>query len=246
MPYAKNSELPASIREALPAAAQSTFRSILNNALKQYGADKDGEEKSFATAWAGLKNAGWSKKDGKWVHTKKAELPFMRLVKQEVPQRYTLGIVYEPNVYDAHDDWATAEDIEHTCWTFMRKLQGQTDVTKFSADLLAAVIKTLSEETTVRLDVTDLWDEVTKVAGTVRDMHDEHDDDYGEVVENYIAAVDFTIDEELVRKGTWLLGVIWDESYFHKIQNGERTGYSMGGRARRLLDESIEEMSGDA
>lgn len=64
MPYARNADLPDSIRNALPAEAQSTFRTIVNNALKQYDGD---ESRAFATAWAALRRAGWNKgESGKW------------------------------------------------------------------------------------------------------------------------------------------------------------------------------------
>lgn len=64
MPYEKNAELPESVRNVLPAEAQTTFRKIVNNALDQYEGD---ESRAFATAWSGLRKAGWTKgKDGKW------------------------------------------------------------------------------------------------------------------------------------------------------------------------------------
>lgn len=69
MPYASNAELPAAVRSALPAAGQSTWRTIFNAADKQY---PDDEEKAFATAWAGLRRAGWSKaSDGTWHKVEK-------------------------------------------------------------------------------------------------------------------------------------------------------------------------------
>ena len=65
MPYVSNSELPNSIKQVLPEEAQSTFRAIVNSALTQYKGD---DTKAFATAWAGLRRAGWEKnKEGKWI-----------------------------------------------------------------------------------------------------------------------------------------------------------------------------------
>lgn len=63
MPFASNSELPSSVRDALPKEAQDVFRSVANKELEQ-GAS---EESAFAQAWTAVKN-GWEKnKEGEWV-----------------------------------------------------------------------------------------------------------------------------------------------------------------------------------
>ena len=50
------------------------------------------------------------------------------------------------------------------------------------------------------------------------------------VVETWIAKADFEIDGEAVRKGTWLMTMeVTDESVWAGIENGEITGFSMGG-----------------
>lgn len=68
MPYERNSDLPTTVRDALPVEAQTVFRTIVNNALEQY----DDEGKAFATAWAGLRRAGWERdNDGKWRKVEK-------------------------------------------------------------------------------------------------------------------------------------------------------------------------------
>src|SRR5262245_30081096 len=38
-------------------------------------------------------------------------------------KRYTLGVVYEPDVKDTHGEFAKAEDIEKAAWSFMIRLQ---------------------------------------------------------------------------------------------------------------------------
>lgn len=69
MPYERNADLPAAVRRVLPEEAQTIFRESVNNALEQYGGD---EAKAFATAWAGLRRAGWSRgEDGKWHKVEK-------------------------------------------------------------------------------------------------------------------------------------------------------------------------------
>ena len=63
--------------------------------------------------------------------------------------------------------------------------------------------------------------------------HKEWPDDLGDIVECYCAPVDMQIDDNLITKGTWLLGAVWSESMFQKIEANEITGYSMGGTGQR-------------
>lgn len=63
MPYQRNSDLPDSVRSALPKDAQTRFREVVNSAL----ARGLSESKAFASAWTAVKN-GWEKDtDGEWV-----------------------------------------------------------------------------------------------------------------------------------------------------------------------------------
>mgnify|MGYP002075614420 FL=1 len=52
------------------------------------------------------------------------------------------------------------------------------------------------------------------------------------VVESWIAKADFTLNQEPVQKGTWLMTVeIANNDIWNKIEKGEITGFSMGGVA---------------
>lgn len=52
------------------------------------------------------------------------------------------------------------------------------------------------------------------------------------LVESYIAPVDFELNGVAVKKGTWVMTTkIHDDVLWGKIQNGEITGYSVGGTA---------------
>jgi len=62
MPYAKNSELPSSVKDALPSEAQSVFRRAFNQSFK----DGKSEESAFRIAWSAVKN-GYKKENDKWV-----------------------------------------------------------------------------------------------------------------------------------------------------------------------------------
>lgn len=65
LPYATPSELPETVRSALPREAQEIFIAAFNSAYDESGGD---EETSMETAWAAVKRAGYEKReDGAWV-----------------------------------------------------------------------------------------------------------------------------------------------------------------------------------
>jgi len=68
-------------------------------------------------------------------------------------------------------------------------------------------------------------------------MHKDWSDDIGDIVESYVAPADMRLGDSIVKKGTWLLGVVWSPEYWEKVKKGEITGFSMGGRARRIPNE---------
>lgn len=137
-------------------------------------------------------------------------------------RRYTLGVVYEPDIVDTQGDFAKAEDIEKAAWDYMLRLQ----VVVKSAE---AVLSALSESNEAEIDVTEL---VEKGAG-LDDQHLQVSHEVGTVVESYIAPTDMEINGQKVAKGSWLLGVVWTPEMFDKIKKGDRTGLSMYGKAVR-------------
>lgn len=57
------------------------------------------------------------------------------------------------------------------------------------------------------------------------------------VLESYIAPVDFLLNGETIRAGTWLLAVrIVDDTLWESVKKGDFTGFSIGGDAIRLPD----------
>lgn len=72
MPYDRNADLPDSVRDALPEAAQTVYRKAFNDAWDQYSDPEDRrgsatrEETAHRVAWAAVKKS-WEKKDGRWV-----------------------------------------------------------------------------------------------------------------------------------------------------------------------------------
>jgi cation transport regulator len=55
MPYARNEDLPPSVRDHLPPHAQDIFRAAFNSAHDEYRDDPRGEEIAFRVAWAAVK-----------------------------------------------------------------------------------------------------------------------------------------------------------------------------------------------
>lgn len=157
-----------------------------------------------------------------------------RFIAKSDKKYYTLGIVYEPDTVDSQGDFADADEIEKACWNFMRRLQGQDTLTKAALLVLEEVIKAAESGESVRLDITDAYEAVQKRG--LNDMHipSESDEELGTIVECYIAPTDFEVNGETVKKGTWLLGVVWNPEYFEKIEKGERTGLSLEGTAIRV------------
>lgn len=146
-------------------------------------------------------------------------------------QRYTLGEVYVPNEVDSQGDYAEASEIEKACWDYMERLQTPSPLTKSATEILDAVIN--ADGKGVTLDVTDAC-EVIKSG--LNDMHVEQNEPVGRVVENYITPTDFELNGQDIKKGTWMLGVVWTPEYFEKIKSGERTGFSMEGRGIRIAE----------
>jgi len=69
MPYKYPSDIPEGIKN-LPIEAQKIWIDIFNNAYEQYKDRTERESLANATAWAGLKKAGWKQdKEGNWVKT---------------------------------------------------------------------------------------------------------------------------------------------------------------------------------
>lgn len=66
MPYASNADLPANLREKLPAHAQDIFRAAFNHAWHDHGDDAEREAIAHRIAWAAVKRR-YEKQDERWV-----------------------------------------------------------------------------------------------------------------------------------------------------------------------------------
>jgi len=114
MPYKYPDNIPEGIK-GLPAEAQKTWIDIYNNAYEQYKDRADREGLANATAWAGLKKAGWKKdKEGNWVKTEEqGNLNAMELaILENYSQTYELKDVEVFGVGEWKGNKITGKDID--------------------------------------------------------------------------------------------------------------------------------------
>lgn len=71
-------------------------------------------------------------------------------------------------------------------------------------------------------------------------QHSFERDEHCSVVESWVAKADFSIGNEQIKEGTWLMTVeIQDDDLWEKVQKGEITGFSMGGTASASEEETV-------
>ena len=66
MPYAVNTELPASVRNHLPGHAQDIYREAFNHAYAAHAGDAEREKRAHMIAWAAVKRS-YVKHGEQWV-----------------------------------------------------------------------------------------------------------------------------------------------------------------------------------
>lgn len=145
MPYASNAKLPQPVRDALPDAAQSTWRTIFNSAYEQYHDDG----KAAATAWAGLERAGWYKdKDGNWVkEVKKFEFA---VTKMDTEQRLVFGWAMISKtkdgqlVTDLQGDQIEPDELEKAAYDFVlnKRVAGEMHEGETQGQLVESIVFT--------------------------------------------------------------------------------------------------------
>lgn len=135
---------------------------------------------------------------------KSAEQPTFKrqvpILKTDEAKRVVTGIVYEPDVLDAHEEFMNEDEIEKAAHLFMKEF---------------------------------------------RNVDKQHDftSGYGEVIESWVAKSEMKLEDQDIKKGTWLMSVhVTDDDTWESIQKGEITGFSMGGVGERVEheDEEIE------
>lgn len=231
-----NDQLPEDLQARLPLEAQDRWRRAYNEAY----VDRDlNEARATEAAWQSLRWDGWHEgPDGMYQQIRKGDAGTDgRVIKTESERRYTLGVVYEPGVVDSQGDFATAPEIEKAAHHFLERLQTGAAVKSAGLRVLQAIKKAAAAGDDLQLDVTGILDVPEDLLkGGVNDEHinTPFDDTLGTVVESYVAPADMTLEGQPVKKGSWLVGVVWSPDYFELIKAGKRTGYSMEGKGKRL------------
>lgn len=94
----------------------------------------------------------------------------MNILKQDASQQIAYGIVYEPLVKDAHDDYMTAEEIEKAAHIFLkdyRQIDKQHDFTSQVGDVIESYIAPADFELGGQLVTKGTWVMAVKVADEV-------------------------------------------------------------------------------
>ena len=80
--------------------------------------------------------------------------------------------------------------------------------------------------------------EVQRGNGAIDDSHDEAPAD-AVIVESFLAPVEFVEGDQTIRKGSWVLAVkVFDDELWQSVKSGDRTAFSIHGRAERVPVES--------
>lgn len=198
MPYARNSELPPGVKDALPDAAQSIYRNAYNSQAKR-GLP---EERCHASAWAAVQNAGYHKtKDGKWVKKAQPTKPSdddvtmivkISEIKPDKQEAFGWASVIEENgvpVIDLQDHVIESSTLEDAAYDFMLN---------------------------------------SRIAG---EMHERMD--IGRMIESMVFTKEkqAALGIDLGKVGWWVGVKIFDADVFAKVKSGERSAFSIAGKA---------------
>lgn len=158
----------------------------------------------------------------------------MRVLAKADVKKFSLGVVYAPNEVDTDGEFAKADAIEAAAWAFMERLQ---TMAKAGTTILKAALSADSDG--IVIDISNLAD-LEKGAG-LDDMHLQvgDEEDLGTIVESYLAPDDMNVNGHAVKRGTWLMGIRWNQAMWAKVQKGERAGLSMFGRVDRVKGQPL-------
>lgn len=240
MPYARNSELPPGVKDALPDAAQSIYRNAYNSQAKR-GLS---EERCHSSAWGAVQNAGYHKGgDGKWV---KKSQPGMNDVHVESPddkKRRRKKPKKAPD--DDHEEMHKADDGDPV--TMVAKIVGTNEEQRIVYGWLSVVEKggqpviDLQGHVITQDEIEKALHNFMQYYRTVGEMHERFMDGDASVVAGF-AVTDETAPmlEQAINEGIRgaLIGVRVDPEAFEKVKSGELSAFSIGGRA--VLEDMME------
>ena len=112
MPYQSNKDLPKSVRDNLPASAQTVYRNAYNEAAKKGWS----EERRARYAWGAVRQAGFTEgKDGKWVKKQEVPMDLSTITLEswdEMTDNEKLSVYYE-----LEGDSVSPHEVELEQWT---------------------------------------------------------------------------------------------------------------------------------
>lgn len=259
MPYDRNSELPESVRNALPSEAQTVWREVFNERL----AAGDSEEVARRKAWAAVKN-GWKKPEGggQWVKKRDSLGVFIDRLESLVAELKadTLGrnqgdqagagpggSCVCPNCDHrvAHETGVDCRDIEcPECGVAMtREVEpkhaepGEFFKQDDERQIVYGIVYEPEVEDTQGDAATaeEIEGAAHRFMVTKHKIRVDHESDLkASVVESYVAPVDFEMNGVLVPQGSWVMATkVHDPVEWQRVKDGELTGYSMGARFLR-------------
>jgi cation transport regulator ChaB len=146
VPYDVNSDLPKSVKSALPEKAQTIWRTVFNDAYEDNG------DNAFAIAWAALRNAGWSKEDGIWVEVKKEFLFDIQKSLDEKQLAFGWAVISRDvqgsEVWDKQDDAIDPSELEDLAYNYVEFYRdaGELHINRGKGVLIESVVTTLEKQ----------------------------------------------------------------------------------------------------
>ena len=164
-----------------------------------------------------------------------ATFEITKVIKEE---RMIYGPVLIPEITDGQEDKVSAKEIRNAMWHymdehaivgFMHSVQHTVEGIKGQVER-AISMKYTVEQLYKGVPTDSMVPGISPVLAKPRTFIDKF-----KIREIYQAPVDFTLNNQLVRKGTWVMGIyVADEFLWEQVKLGKITGFSIGGESERL------------
>jgi len=233
MPYSSNEDLPKAVRDSLPDEAQSIWRKIADSAIAEYGDEK----KAFATAWAGLRRAGWDKVKGKWSKVEK-ESPTSGSVHVNVPMDEDRKNKYIKRLADLKE----RRDPNNIAKEFVFRIAKTNDEQRIAFGW--SVISRTADGAEVfdlqndGIDPDELEALAYKYVRFYRDAGALHNSKgKGVLIESFVSTLEkqkiMGIPSGVMPVGWWVGFYVLDDDVWSKVKSGEYAAFSIEGTALR-------------
>jgi cation transport regulator ChaB len=229
MPYASNADLPKAVKNTLPDEAQTIWRKIADSAIAEYGDEK----RAFATAWAGLRRAGWKNESGKWSK-----------VEKESPSASSVHVNRPLGEKDDTDN--SVGNVSMGCGVkkeFVFKIAKADDEKRLAFGW--SVISRTADGTEVwdlqndAIDPEDLEALAYKYVRFYRDSGELHNGSKGKgvLIESVVTTLEkqqiWRVPSGVMPVGWWTGFYVTDDDVWEKVKSGEYAAFSIEGTAVR-------------